>query len=145
MYNWHYGNKNNLRTFEAQIVQQLKNNEAWSKFTGSYKKACNWHLRRSTRGDVNTLTVDTMKVLAPQKIYRVLNFGGWHLWTRKHTDTPTHTQSQSNRRYAMTAIMTTERVIDHFDIWSNYMFQLLKYYRFTTEFRFRTKELSGSE
>ena len=30
------------RTIEAQIVQKLKNNEARSKFTGSYKKkACN--------------------------------------------------------------------------------------------------------
>ena len=27
-----------LRTFEAQFVQKLKNNEAWPKFTGSYKK-----------------------------------------------------------------------------------------------------------
>ena len=36
--NWHDGNKNNLRTTEAQIVQKLKNNEPWSKFTGSYKK-----------------------------------------------------------------------------------------------------------
>ena len=41
MYNWHDGNKNNLRTIEAQIVQKLKNNEARPKFTGSlikYKK-----------------------------------------------------------------------------------------------------------
>ena len=30
--------KNKLRTFEAQIVQKLKNNEGWPKFTGSYKK-----------------------------------------------------------------------------------------------------------
>ena len=28
------------RTIEAQIVQNLKNNEARPKFTGSYKKAC---------------------------------------------------------------------------------------------------------
>ena len=34
------GNKNNLRTIEAQIVQKLRNNEARPKFTGSYKKAC---------------------------------------------------------------------------------------------------------
>ena len=27
-----------LRTFKAQFVQKLKNNEAWPKFTGSYKK-----------------------------------------------------------------------------------------------------------
>ena len=39
---WHGGNKNNLRTIEAQIVQKFKNNEARPKFTGSYfKKACN--------------------------------------------------------------------------------------------------------
>ena len=31
-------NKNNLRTIVAQIVQKLKNNEARSQFTGSYKK-----------------------------------------------------------------------------------------------------------
>ena len=31
-------NKNCLRTIEAQTVQKLKNNEARSKFTGSYKK-----------------------------------------------------------------------------------------------------------
>ena len=31
-------NKNNLRTTEAQIVQNLKKNEAQPKFTGSYKK-----------------------------------------------------------------------------------------------------------
>ena len=31
-------NKNNLITLEAQIVQNLKNNEARPKFTGSYKK-----------------------------------------------------------------------------------------------------------
>ena len=36
MYNWHAGNKNNLRTIEAQIVQKLKNDEARPKFTGSY-------------------------------------------------------------------------------------------------------------
>ena len=30
------GNKNNLRTIEAQIVQKLKNNEARPKFSGSY-------------------------------------------------------------------------------------------------------------
>ena len=39
MYNWHDGNKNNLRIIEAQIVQKRKNNEARPKFTGSYKKA----------------------------------------------------------------------------------------------------------
>ena len=33
-----FKNKNSLRTIEAQIVQKLKNNEAWPKFTGSYKK-----------------------------------------------------------------------------------------------------------
>ena len=33
-----FKNKNNLRTIEAQIVQKLKNNEAWPRFTGSYKK-----------------------------------------------------------------------------------------------------------
>ena len=38
--NWHDGNKNSLRTIEAQIVQKLKNNEPRPKFTGSYKKAC---------------------------------------------------------------------------------------------------------
>ena len=38
MYNRHVGNKNNLRTIEAQIVQKLKNNEVWPKFTGSYIK-----------------------------------------------------------------------------------------------------------
>ena len=37
LYNWRDGNKNNLRTIEAQIVQKLKN-EARPKFTGSYKK-----------------------------------------------------------------------------------------------------------
>ena len=37
VYSWHDGNKNNLRTIEAQIVQKLKN-EARPKFTGSYKK-----------------------------------------------------------------------------------------------------------
>ena len=36
-----FKNKNSLRTIEAQIVQNLKNNEARPKFTGSYKKkAC---------------------------------------------------------------------------------------------------------
>ena len=37
-----FKNKNSLRTIEAQIVQELKNNEARPKFTGSYekKKAC---------------------------------------------------------------------------------------------------------
>ena len=41
MCNGHDGNKNNLRTIEAQIVQELKNNEAPPKFTCSYKKkAC---------------------------------------------------------------------------------------------------------
>ena len=39
MYNWHDGNKNNLRTIEAQIVQKLKHNEARPKFTGSYNKS----------------------------------------------------------------------------------------------------------
>ena len=34
-----FKNKNSLRTIEAQIVQKLKNNEARSKFTGSYKKS----------------------------------------------------------------------------------------------------------
>ena len=29
---------NSLRTIEAQIVQNLENNEARPKFTGSYKK-----------------------------------------------------------------------------------------------------------
>ena len=38
MYNWHDGNKNNLRTVEAQIVPKLKNNEPRRKVTGSYKK-----------------------------------------------------------------------------------------------------------
>ena len=33
------GNKNNLRTMEAQIVQKHKNNDPPPKFTGSYKKA----------------------------------------------------------------------------------------------------------
>ena len=34
-------NMNCLRTIEAQTVQKLKNNEARSKFTGSFKKkAC---------------------------------------------------------------------------------------------------------
>ena len=33
-----FKNKNSLRTIEDQIVQKLKNNEAWPKFTGSYKK-----------------------------------------------------------------------------------------------------------
>ena len=41
VYNWHDGNKKNLRTIEAQIVQKLENNEPRPKFTGSYKKiAC---------------------------------------------------------------------------------------------------------
>ena len=31
-------NENSLRTIEAQFAQKLKNNEAWPKFTGSYKK-----------------------------------------------------------------------------------------------------------
>ena len=36
-----FKNKNSLKTIEAQIVQELKNNEARPKFTGSYKKkAC---------------------------------------------------------------------------------------------------------
>ena len=38
MYNLHDGNKNNLRTIEAQTVKKPKNNEARPKFTGSYKK-----------------------------------------------------------------------------------------------------------
>ena len=33
-----FEHKNSLRTTEAQIVQKLKNNEAWPKFIGSYKK-----------------------------------------------------------------------------------------------------------
>ena len=33
-----FKNENSIRTIEAQIVQKLKNNEAQSKFTGSYKK-----------------------------------------------------------------------------------------------------------
>ena len=39
---WHHGEinikkkKNKLRVIEAQIVQKLKNNEPWPKFTGSY-------------------------------------------------------------------------------------------------------------
>ena len=33
-----FEHKNSLRTIEAQIVQKFKNNEAWPKFTGSYKK-----------------------------------------------------------------------------------------------------------
>ena len=37
--NGHDGNKNNLRTIEAQMVQKFKNNEARSKITGSYKKS----------------------------------------------------------------------------------------------------------
>ena len=36
-----FKNKNSLRTIEAQNVQNLKNNEARPKFSGSYKKkAC---------------------------------------------------------------------------------------------------------
>ena len=36
-----FEHKNSLRTIEAQIVQNFKNNEARPKFTGSYKKkAC---------------------------------------------------------------------------------------------------------
>ena len=35
VYRWHDGNKNNLRTIEAQIVQKLKN-ETRPKFTSSY-------------------------------------------------------------------------------------------------------------
>ena len=38
VYNWHDGNKNSLRTIEAQIVQNIKNNEARPKFTGSDKR-----------------------------------------------------------------------------------------------------------
>ena len=33
-----FKNKNCLRTIEAQIMQNLKNNEARPKLTGSYKK-----------------------------------------------------------------------------------------------------------
>ena len=33
-----FEHKNSLKTIEAQIVQELKNNEARPKFTGSYKK-----------------------------------------------------------------------------------------------------------
>ena len=33
----HDGNKNNLRTIEAQIVQKRKNNDPRPKFTSSYK------------------------------------------------------------------------------------------------------------
>ena len=40
-YNWHDGNKNNLRTIEAQIVPKCKNHKPQPKFTGSLlKKAC---------------------------------------------------------------------------------------------------------
>ena len=46
-YNWHDGNKNNLKTIEAQIVQKLKNNEARPKFAGSYKKSVRLLLRFS--------------------------------------------------------------------------------------------------
>ena len=42
MCNWHDGNKSNLKTIEAQIVQKLKTNEALQKFTGSYKKKRVW-------------------------------------------------------------------------------------------------------
>ena len=41
-------NKNSLRTIEAQIVQKLKNNEAWPKFTGSYKKSLYFKCNRSS-------------------------------------------------------------------------------------------------
>ena len=33
-----FEHKNSLKTIEAQIVQELQNNEARPKFTGSYKK-----------------------------------------------------------------------------------------------------------
>ena len=33
-----YGNKNNVRTIEAQIVQNFMNNEPRPKFSGSYFK-----------------------------------------------------------------------------------------------------------
>ena len=33
-----FKNKNSLRTIEAQVVQKLRNDEAWPKSTGSYKK-----------------------------------------------------------------------------------------------------------
>ena len=32
------------------------------------------------RGNVNSLTVDTIKVLAQKKISHILNFRGWHLY-----------------------------------------------------------------
>ena len=35
-----FKNKNSFRTIEAKVVQNLKNNKARPKFTGSYKKAC---------------------------------------------------------------------------------------------------------
>ena len=44
-----FKNKNSLRTIEAQIVQKLKNNEARSKFTGSYKKKACMSLQRLQR------------------------------------------------------------------------------------------------
>ena len=37
-HNTYDGNKNNLRTIEAQIVQKLKNNELRTKSTGSYQE-----------------------------------------------------------------------------------------------------------
>ena len=40
-----FKNKNSLRTIEAQIAQKLKNDEAWPKFTGSYKKKRVFHLK----------------------------------------------------------------------------------------------------
>ena len=42
--NWHDGNKNNLRTIEAPIVQKLKSNKPQPNVTGSYKKKCVLHI-----------------------------------------------------------------------------------------------------
>ena len=44
------GNKNNLRTTEAQIVPKLKNNEPQPIFTSSYKKVCNSIQRGNVHG-----------------------------------------------------------------------------------------------
>ena len=41
-----FKNKNSLRIIEAQIVQKRKNNEARSKFTGSYKKVCSLNIKK---------------------------------------------------------------------------------------------------
>ena len=46
----HDGNKNNLRTTEAQIVPKLKNNEPQPIFTSSYKKVCNSIQRGNVHG-----------------------------------------------------------------------------------------------